>query len=353
MMFYMVGANITLAALPPVVGRVASINATAGAAETVYLELPESWAPNEVLPAKFNVPASKLSSLFQDSHRTTDEVASTLLYARSLANQRRPLDQLKKVKTSSKRWENRRIYEGVPDSARLVIIGEKTPLLQTDPSNTIILSGDTVFRHYTDEKNMETIARTQTLIPGPGPFASRRTIYRTLFGSFVAFPELDSFDVGVDFLSQRHYVDLRFPNGTGMIRLKGRKANGKQTHFFMVPGIPQPRRDYLCIFYSWLQIGRPTKEKCEQRTKGAQAAINEFLKDPSADIENLSSYGDEAYFSARLASLVSEFEILWSRGGWFQKSSQIPIEVVKMGENKNAEDFFRKKIRNRLKQQRV
>ena len=126
-------------------------------------------------------------------------------------------------------------FFGVPNFARLVLVGKRTRRLETDPADTIVLSASQVFRHYAHRLEEQTaITFGRTLIPGPLPFTpvGGGSFYHDLVGAFVTLPKFTPLHAGVP--DSRFYVDFRFYAGTGLLRLSPRDGR-----YFMAPGIPR------------------------------------------------------------------------------------------------------------------
>lgn len=198
---------------------------------------------------------------------------------------------------------------GVPRDAKLVVIGNKTHLSPEDPSDTIVLGAETVFRQYVGENSLEPIIRNEVLVPGPLPFSyGGGGYYVDLIGAFLTLPIFKAAEVGVDPFLSPFYVDLILHPGTGLVYFPEGRQFGK---YFMIPGIPKQRDWYIEYYNRWVRAGMPSREEIAKRSAKAK---------DRAGATNLSG----------LLSCVEEFQETAAEGG-FPKPSRIPITVVGSG----------------------
>lgn len=152
---------------------------------------------------------------------------------------------------------------GVPRWARLVLVGEETPRLPTDPDDTLVFPGEHIFRHYIcDPKAYQAITETHQLIPGPLRFQRNAggAYYQDLVGVFLTDPSFPPEEVGVP--HSHSFVDVLLYGGTGMIQL-----SEEDDHYFLIPGIPQPYRWFREAYSKWVELGKPDKQFLNEETR--------------------------------------------------------------------------------------
>lgn len=195
---------------------------------------------------------------------------------------------------------------GVPDFAKLALIGDDSSKRESDPSDTMTVSAARVFRQYVrTEDEWNTIRSTGMLIPGMLCFyengGPHGVPYRDLVGVFLTTPEFKPDDVGVP--DSKRYVDFQLPSGIGMLHLSHR-----DDRYWMIPGIPQRARWYREYYSKWIEKGAP---------------------DAATSMDNLRKSGyDRKEWG--FADSVSEFEEIRASGG-FPEPTHISIHIVGSG----------------------
>ncbi len=220
----------------------------------VAAEVEEIPSPSAPVPS----PAQAGVSRFAPSHIVSRQVEKTLERARALIAKKREMpprevtDQL----GIDGHLYNQRVY-GMPWETRLVIIGERGLRLETDPRDTMVLSADMVFRHYTDTGGLRAILRSRRLVPGPWPHSyggGERWV--DLIGAFLTTPRYKPGDILP--ADSVYYVDLSLLPGTGLLDLSPRIGRRKKRdQYFMIPGIPRERAWYRRDYREWVKAGRP------------------------------------------------------------------------------------------------
>lgn len=307
---------------------------------SVYSTLPSAWNSNFLIPYAGEVFA------FQNQQFSTDEVKkcaaevlsegypylnetdATLLRARMLVNSRKPMSELRDLTLGRSIFKEYEIYVGVPNDARLLVIGNEQNISPQDPGDTIMLSAQTTFRHYTTAEGLRNILETETLIPGTRPHSYHNIAFPTLMGAFVLYPELAPHECGVpNRAGNLHYVDVRFPSGTGGLRLTAKTHEEQDCFFYMIPGIPMPLREYVLAFSFWYTHEKLSKEAARDRSNEARNKMNElgiFTNEAQKLVPFVALWD-------KIALLAGDFETLMMNKGHFPAPSRIPVEVVDFG----------------------
>jgi hypothetical protein len=195
---------------------------------------------------------------------------------------------------------------GVPDFARLGIVGDDTPRLPQDPADTLIISAARVFRQYVrTEEDVHAILRDSVLIPGTRCFyeigGPNGVPFMDLVGIFATTPDFRPDEVGVP--DSKFYVDFAFPAGAGLLHL-----SRKDDRYWMLPGIPQRPAWFREYYQAWTARERPDAKTSMQ-----------MLRD--------SGYQDRAW---KFASHVAEFVEIDAHGG-LPEPSRLPVQIVGHG----------------------
>ncbi len=155
---------------------------------------------------------------------------------RALEKRARELYAQRGVGFKKEIWENggagsdrlRERIDGVPPNIKLVIVGGDQYRTPTDPADTLVMSGDAVFRYYLHRSAAgNDIVTSDVVSPGTRAFmddyvferSSRfyvREGYSMLAGAFLTMP--DYRPMGMDLNEERaSYVDMMFHAGTVLL----------------------------------------------------------------------------------------------------------------------------------------
>lgn len=206
---------------------------------------------------------------------------------------------------------------GVPRGAKLVIIGDETYRSARDPADTILLGGETVFRHYTAEEAFHRIVASRILIPGSVPFSyGGQSFYEDLIGVFLTSPTFRPDQVGVPL--HHYYLDLRLRPGTGLVRL-GQSDNDQ---YFMIPGNPNYPVWFIEKYLKWIEAGRPSPTMIS-------AEVRAWTK--AREAQDPHGWWRHCHPWSALVGDWESFAAIDAQGGLLEPS-RIPIMIVDTGQ---------------------